>query len=246
MTITKFTTSFNSSQPSIGLAAITATTGSPTIDTTSRPGKTIYKFTGSGTITVGTAGYAEILVIGAGAGGYASGAGAGGMLYKTSFFLPAGTQTITVGAGSPGCNVSSRNSRPSNGGTSSVAGILYAFGGGTGGDNNGTYTTQASGRDGGSGGGGAYNGYAGLGISGQGNDGGSGNPGGGGGAGGAGGDNVAGAGLANSITGTSVTYSTGGAATGAGAGAANTGQGGGGSSSTGGAGGSGYVVIVTG
>ena len=59
----------------IGKATVTATTGSPTIDSASRAGKTIYKFTGSGSITVGTAGTCEILVIGGGGGGaYTSGA----------------------------------------------------------------------------------------------------------------------------------------------------------------------------
>ena len=50
-------------------ATVTATTGSPTIDTSSRPGKTIYKFTGSGSITIGTAGTCEVLVVGGGGAG---------------------------------------------------------------------------------------------------------------------------------------------------------------------------------
>ena len=33
-------------------AVISSSTGSPTIDTSSRSGKTIYKFTGSGSITI--------------------------------------------------------------------------------------------------------------------------------------------------------------------------------------------------
>ena len=53
----------------IGTAIVTATTGSPTIDTSSRPGKTIYKYTGSGTITIATGGMAEVLIIGGGGGG---------------------------------------------------------------------------------------------------------------------------------------------------------------------------------
>ena len=88
----------------IGKATYTATTGSPTIDTSSRPGKTIIKYTGSGSITIGTAGYVELLLIGAGgAGGVGGqtpgGGGAGGYLYNTSVFLPTGTLTVTVGAG---------------------------------------------------------------------------------------------------------------------------------------------------
>lgn len=43
---------------------VTATAGAPTVDTSSRPGKTIYKFTGSGSITIGNAGTAEVLVVG--------------------------------------------------------------------------------------------------------------------------------------------------------------------------------------
>ncbi len=53
----------------IGKATVTATTGSPTVDTSSRAGKTIYKFTASGSITIGTAGTAEILVVGGGGSG---------------------------------------------------------------------------------------------------------------------------------------------------------------------------------
>ena len=40
----------------IGKATYTATTGSPTIDTSSRSGKTIINFTGSGSITVAVGG----------------------------------------------------------------------------------------------------------------------------------------------------------------------------------------------
>ena len=72
----------------IGKASVTATTGSPSVDSSTRAGKTIYRFTGSGSITVGTAGTCELLVVaGGGAGGSggpksgnigASGGGAGG------------------------------------------------------------------------------------------------------------------------------------------------------------------------
>jgi hypothetical protein len=95
-------------------ATYTATTGSPTIDTSSRPGKTIIKYTGSGSITIGTAGYAEILVIGGGGAGFAvvgntlgsGGGGAGGYLYNTSAFLPSGTLNVTVAAPSVGGSIS--------------------------------------------------------------------------------------------------------------------------------------------
>ena len=83
----------------IGNATVTGTTGSPSVDSSTRAGKTIYNFTGSGSITVGTAGTAEVFVLGGGGGGSSGGGGAGGLYYSTSAFLPAGTLTVTVGAG---------------------------------------------------------------------------------------------------------------------------------------------------
>ena len=64
----------------IGKAAVNATTGSPTTNNNARAGKTIYKFNGSGSITVGTAGTAEILLVGGGggAGGTTNTGGGGG------------------------------------------------------------------------------------------------------------------------------------------------------------------------
>ena len=89
-------------------ATVTGTTGSPTVDTTSRPGKTIYLFNASGSITVGVAGTCEILVVGGGGAGggttstTAPGGGAGGVLYNTEAYLSAGTLTVTVGGGATG------------------------------------------------------------------------------------------------------------------------------------------------
>ena len=85
----------------IGKATVTATTGSPSVDTTTRAGKTIYRFTASGSITVGSPGTAEILVVGGGGAGGgadapAGGGGAGGMVYNASALLPSGTLTVTV------------------------------------------------------------------------------------------------------------------------------------------------------
>jgi hypothetical protein len=160
----------------IGKATVTATTGSPTVDTSSRAGKTIYLFTGSGSITVGTAGTCELLVLGGGGGGGSAagnggggGGGAGGLFYDTSVFLPAGTLTVTVGAG---------GATDSTGATSRI-GNYYGIGGGAGG---GLSTTQNSpttigGGGGGSGGGGAGfggTGASGTGVSSQGNSGGTG------------------------------------------------------------------------
>ena len=230
------------------LATVTATTGSPTIDTTSRTGKTIYKFTGSGTITVGTSGTCEYMLLGAGANN-----GAGGYRYTTSGVLPAGTLTVTIGAGTTSTAL----------GGDTQLGDIIAFGGGA---YAGYYLNYATIAGGGSGAGtGNTTGPGVAKLSGyQGNNGGTGSGGGppgfggGGGAGGVGGSTASnsvggngGAGVANSITGTSTTYCAGGGGTvgsgtngtPSGAGAANTGNGGGGGTN---AGGSGFVVVVIG
>ena len=117
----------------IPLATVTATTGSPTIDSATRAGKTIYKFTGSGSITIGTAGTCEVLLVGGGGGGSAGpggGGGAGGYIYSTSILLPLGTLTVTVGAGGTGTT----NATAGNNGTTSVLGPYYSPGGGGGSD----------------------------------------------------------------------------------------------------------------
>lgn len=251
----------------IGKATVTGTTGSPTVDTTSRPGKTIYKFTGTGSITLGTPGYCEVLVIAGGgasglsaasdfgANGYSAGGGAGGLVYSTTQFLPAGTHTVTVGAGAAGDNeyTSSRDGSPSR-----IGSYVIALGGGSGGGRSWT-VGYAFPHSGGSGGGNGYYGGSGLGLFGQGNNGGGGgaSAGGGGGAGAAGVGGAGGAGLSVSITGTAVTYAGGGApyngTAGSGGGGAsdsaataNTGGGGGGGWNGSKSGGSGYVVVVIG
>jgi hypothetical protein len=237
-------------------ATVTSTTGSPTIDTTTRAGKTIYIFNGSGSITVGTAGTAEVLIIAGGGGGGPSqggAGGAGGYIYNASILLNAGTQTITVGAGS------SNNGRMGILGNPSSIGVppigYTAIGGGGGGYGSGDDAT-GNGMTGGSGGGGGFAGSrpgAGGQLS-QGNSGSAGNGSQGGSGGGAGGNasgTTGGVGLASTITGTSVTrgggggYSTASGGGGGGfavAGTANTGGGGGFQ----GTGGSGVVIIVTG
>lgn len=211
-------------------ATITSTTGSPTVDTSSRPGKTIYKFTGSGSITVGTAGTCEILVIaGGGSGGSGNvnvspttggngGGGAGGLLYDTSAYLASGNLTVTVGAG--GASIDGFAAP----GNFSRVGTYYAIGGGLGGGTGSFGLLRGVACNGGSGGG-QYisNGAtAGTGVTGQGNNGGTAtgsgaNGGGGGGGAGAAGGNATttagaagGNGSANSITGSSVTYAGGG------------------------------------
>lgn len=241
------------------LATVTSTTGSPTVDTTSRPGKTIYKFTGSGTIVVGVGGTCEYLVIGGGAVN-----GAGGLIYNTSAVLPAATLTVTIGAGVGFGGVSNATSNPSR------LGDVVALGGGfaTFTSSSGAYIVS----------GGSAGGLRGAGtamsaqLSGaQGSNGGTGisgvmaasSWGGGGGKGGAGGNGsgttatggAGGAGSANSITGSSVTYAAGGGGYGTvtvgspnASGGANTGSGGSGTGdgSSANTGGSGFVVVVIG
>ncbi len=91
-----------------GKAEVSATTGSPAIDTTTRSGKTIYKFTANGSITVSATGTAEILVVGGGGAASMGGGGAGGFLYNPSAYLEVGTLSVTVGAGGPGTGASTR------------------------------------------------------------------------------------------------------------------------------------------
>ena len=111
------------------------TTGSPTVDSATRAGKTIYKFTSSGSITVGTAGSCEVLVVGGG--------GAGGMLTGTTSVMPSTAYAITVGAGGAGTTSSAHGGN----GTNSTLSSFTATGGGAGG-----YSNDA--QPGGSGGGG--------------------------------------------------------------------------------------------
>jgi hypothetical protein len=235
-------------------------------------------FTASGTLTVTRSGIATVLIVGGGGSGgkqrgdandNTGGGGAGGVV-RGDFFLPSGSLTITVGAGS---------AEGRDGNDSLLGSILAAAGGGLGGAPLLSHPGQ-----GGSGGGGANNtgsdgvNRAGKGIANQGNNGGTGTTygggngaGGGGGGGGAGGNGTTsvggngGTGFSSSITGSSVTYGGGGGgarrngspgsggAGGGGAGGtsgngtngtANTGGGGGGTSTgVAGTGGSGMVIV---
>jgi hypothetical protein len=201
----------------IGKATFTSQTGGTT-DTSTRAGKTIVKYTGTGSITVGTSGYCEVLVIGGGGTGQYGGGGAGGLNYNTSAYIPAGTYTVTVGAGAPPRDTSSGSAAPS------AIGVYWvAPPGGTGTSG---FTNGAGYMNGGSGGG-TYSSTAGsygLGLPGLGNNGGIGGntgygaAGGGGGAGAAGSNGnpttgyggTGGNGLSVPITGTAVVYAGGG------------------------------------
>ncbi len=215
-------------------AVVSSTTGSPTITTDGSA--TVYKFTGDGTIVIGTAGVARVLLVGAGSGAYGSsglGGGAGGMQDVSALYLPAGTYTVKVGAGTA--------SGTANGtaGDSFIDGLLGSLGGGG-------FTASAP-TIGASTGAGTP---AGRRLGGQGNLGFAGAPGGGGGAGGAGttgtGAGSIGPGRTSDIlvSGTPVTYSAGGqGGTTNTNGPANSGNGGAGNTGTGG---SGLVVLRVG
>lgn len=243
-------------------ASVSATTGSPGVDTSSRPGKTIYSFTGTGSITT-TAGSVELLVVGGGGGGgkaaYNGGGGGGDVISVSTFYLPAGTHTVTVGGG---------GAQTANGDYSGVGGVVAI--GGAGGPNN----TRGAGNAGGNGSGGGdivQTGGASLSGGYAGGQGGTSSSGGGGGAGAVGSAGAVNAGgnggngESTTIRGSSETFGGGGGGTGGSthgsggtggggggsatngtAGGTNTGGGGGAGQSNGGAGGSGLVVIVVG
>ena len=221
---------------------VTGTTGSPTITTVGS--NTVYKFTGTGSITFGTAGNINALIIaGGGAAGYydnGSGGGGGGF-FEQGLGVSAVAYTVQIGAG--GVGQGSAMAMSASGGDSwirpsSGIGGVTAVGGGRGGG-----FGNVNGGNGGSGGGGAaMGGVGGSALYNQGFSASGGGSQGGGGAGGANAGATGGIGRASTITGSSVTYSVGGNGTSGGAGAANTGNGG--STNGGGfSGGSGVVII---
>jgi hypothetical protein len=127
-------------------ATVTAVTGSPASGSyTDADGveRTYYKWTGSGSVTM-TEGIADVLVVGGGAGGaygYGTvGGGAGGVRFGT-FVLPAGSLSVTVGAGGSQASATSAL-----GGDSSLGNVLKASGGGHAGSNT---STQWGGQGGG-------------------------------------------------------------------------------------------------
>jgi len=200
-------------------------------------------FTGSGSLVVDQAGFADVLVVAGGGGagnatngvGNGGGGGAGGLIYATSFYIAsAATFTATVGTG--GANNVEGN--PSN------IFSITCVGGGYGGNNGRAALRGGSGGGGFGGGGGSSAG--GAGTVGQGNLGpGGGSGGGGGGSSAAGASTSGGAGTSVSITGAAVTYAAGGNAGSSANGAANTGNGAGGGGFTGqtASGGSGIIIV---
>lgn len=227
---------------------------------------TIHTFTSGGTFTVNTSLTVDFMIVAGGGGGgaqHAGGGGAGGMVTQNGVTLPAGSYSITIGAGGNGCPVYGTYSGWSGqDGGDSTAFNQVARGGGAGGGMNGN-----NGGCGGGANGSAVNGAPGAGgIGSQGGNGGfnaADGVAGGGGGGLAGSANASSGGSA--ITNWAGTFGGGGgggyihgAGGGAGAGdggdhsgaggnaLANTGSGGGGggnNSAAGGNGGSGIVVI---
>ena len=200
-------------------------------------------FSASGTITITTAGFADIVACGGGgsAGAASGGGGGAGGVFAGSVYLPVGTHTVTVGAGGPG-------SAQGRGTPTGMFGTNLSIIGLAGGSGN---TTPAADKSGGSGAGGMYAASpytAGLGQLGQGNNGGVGTASAGGGGGGAaavgsaavgGGGGAGGAGTTTSIAGTTPSgafvagnYALGGGGGGSGSSTdANGGSGGGGNGS---------------
>ena len=206
------------------------------VTTTTVGDDTVYSFLDDGTITVETAGYFDILVVGGGgSGGFGrgGGGGAGGVLYVENAYLPSGSLDVVIGAGgifgSGGTNQGSEGIQGQNGKPSALWQYIAPGGGGAGSfsyDSTGSNNYGTPGLNGGSGGGGGghFQGVGqagGSGFSGIGNAGGNGQyatAAGGGGAGAVGqdGDSTTGTagnggnGVAISITGSSVYYGGGG------------------------------------
>ena len=88
-------------------------------------GNSTYKshtFTSSTTATVSRAGYADLLIVAGGGGAseggsnseMGGGGGAGGVLYRENVYLPAGSWTVAIGAGSPASQWSGNASQGEN------------------------------------------------------------------------------------------------------------------------------------
>lgn len=82
------------------VASVSATTGSPTVGT-GKDGKALCTWTGNGSFTLAVGGWVRLLVVSGGGGADTSlvNAGAGGSFDDGEFYLPAGTYTVTIGAG---------------------------------------------------------------------------------------------------------------------------------------------------
>lgn len=165
----EYYTPLESSSPAVTGGTITSIIGGESPSDSGVSYK-IHQFTSSGVnlqVTTGPV-LIEYLIIGGGGGGgvnHGGGGGGGGYITGTMKLL-AGTYPIVIGAGGQGGSYNSSTGAytyPTNGGNSSAFG-LTAYGGGAGGNRDGTYATNASsaalGLHGASGGGGCGTGYA--------------------------------------------------------------------------------------
>jgi hypothetical protein len=115
-------------------------------------------FTASGTLTVTTAGFADLLILAGGGGGgrlAGSGGGAGGHLEIANAYLPVGTLTVTVGSGGTG-NTNNSAQSAGNGNASRLDSYYSPAGAGGVGGNNTNSIASLSGNNGGSGSGAIY------------------------------------------------------------------------------------------
>ena len=128
-------------------------------------GYRVYKFTGSGTITVNQSnpdsGVEFLLIAGGGGGGgvIGGGGGAGGVIYRRSVYLAPGTYNISIGGGGAGGTGWNSGQQEGSAGTPSIftdnAGFTYEAVGGGGGCAHGGSSPNRIAGFGGSGGGGA-------------------------------------------------------------------------------------------
>lgn len=116
-------------------AVISGTTGSPSTTTFTGNGTTTgedgvsytaYRWTGLGSVTISTAGYADVFVLGGGGGGgdgngsgYGA-AGGGGGIFAQRIWIPAATYTVTIGGGGA--------AGTGTGGDSSVGSLAVGYG----------------------------------------------------------------------------------------------------------------------
>ena len=136
-----------------------------TLDT-SMAGYRIHKFTSGGSLTVGSSGNVDILVVGGGGAGgyyYGGGGGAGGLIYKATHGLTANTYDAVIGAG--GAVKTSDTGGSGGAGGANGADTTWTINGGSteftakgggGGADEGGGPTDGHGQDGGSGGGASY------------------------------------------------------------------------------------------
>jgi hypothetical protein len=125
---------FGSGTPTLTVADVSATTGSPTTGSfTDGDGIawSFYQYQTGGSITFSRAGYVDSLVVGGGAGGSSgssvvAGGGGGGVRFGL-MMASAATHTITIGAGGAGGS----SDMSGTGGTSSFGSILKCGGGGS-------------------------------------------------------------------------------------------------------------------